>query len=379
MGTVLSRGTSNSGPNVAGASVVDAARSNRLSEDTAARLMMEPIASLLKRHPLATELAINRPGQALIEVDGHWIEIEAPELSEQHCMGLARAVAIFCKQEISERCPLLSATLPDGQRLQVVMPPAVESGHIAICMRIPGSSVRSIDSYRAAGAFDRFVLNKGGVRQELKPIDRQLMGLLEDRKLLEFLILAIKCKKNIAIVGDTGSGKTTLMKSICQWIPLRERIITIEDVRELELPHINKLHLLYTKGDQGVAKITPAELISACMRLKPTRTLMAELRGSEAFDFLKMMTAGHAGAITSFHAPSCEVALQRYVFMAKEHPDAAIFTDKALKDLINQTIDVFMHVTADLSYDEAGTITGLERYVTEVRFDPLKTSTGGAA
>jgi type IV secretion system protein VirB11 len=90
------------------------------------------------------------------------------------------------------------------------------------------------------------------------------------------------------VVGDTGSGKTTLMKALCQIIPGAERLITIEDVRELFLPmHGNVVHLLYSAGKQGVADISAQDLIRSCMRMKPDRVLLAELRGAEAFDFLK--------------------------------------------------------------------------------------------
>ena len=169
-------------------------------------------------------------------------------------------------------------------------------------------------------------------------------------------MVSVLAKKNIAVVGDTGSGKTTLMKSMCEHIPPSERLITIEDVRELFLPrHPNKVHLLYSKAGQGVAAITPADLIASAMRMKPDRVLLAELRGAEAFDFLKLLTT-----------------YERYVFMAKEHADAAIFTDRALKRLVALTIDIVIHITCKKVYDPLGNISGLERYVTEVEFDPAR-------
>jgi type IV secretion system protein VirB11 len=184
--------------------------------------------------------------------------------------------------------------------------------------------------------------------------------------------LAVVEKKNIAFVGNTGSGKTTLMKTVCQDIPVHERLITIEDVRELFLPnHPNRVHLLYSKGGQGVAKVTPSDFIASNMRMKPDRVLLAELRGAEAFDFLKLLTTGHSGSITSYHAESCALAMERYVFMAKEHEQAAIYDADALKHLVALTIDVIVHVVAAVVFDAAGNPLRKERYVREVHFDPI--------
>ncbi len=174
------------------------------------------------------------------------------------------------------------------------------------------------------------------------------------------------------MVGDTGSGKTTLMKTLCQDIPLSERLITIEDVRELLLPnHGNCVNLLYSKGGQGVAAVTPADLIAASMRMRPDRVLLAELRGSEAFDFLKLLTTGHSGSITSYHAESCALALERYVLMAKEHKDAAIFDAEGLKRLVRLTIDIIVHMRAEIVTDAKGA-TLKRRFVSEIHFDPVK-------
>ena len=182
----------------------------------------------------------------------------------------------------------------------------------------------------------------------------------------------MRAKKNIAVVGETGSGKTTLMKTLCQSIPTDERLITIEDVRELLLPtHGNRVHLLYSKGGQGVAKVTPSDLIASAMRMKPDRVLLAELRGGEAFDFLKLLTTGHSGSITSYHAESCALASERYVFMCKEHEQAAIYDAATLKRLVSLTIDVIVHVVARNQYDAQGHPTHKDRYVAEVQYDPI--------
>ncbi len=171
------------------------------------------------------------------------------------------------------------------------------------------------------------------------------------------------------------------MKTLCQAIPRDERLVTIEDVRELVLEqHPNRVHLLYGRAGQGQARVTPSELIAACMRMKPDRVLLAELRGAEAYDFLKLLTTGHSGSITSFHAESCALALERYVFMCKENPHAATYDAEALKRLVQLTIDVIVHIRCERAgapadpggpANPAGQGPRKARYVAEVLYDPL--------
>ena len=351
--------------------------SETLSRDTSVIELMRPISDLIAAHPGVTEVTMYEPGDFFLSIHGQWIRQHLPSMNYKQCLALAESVAYRSDQVIGAKTPLLSATLPNGERMQIVVPPAVEQGTISFSIRIPSSDIRPLAQYEADGAFDRFVWVESKALQSMPEgldiADMRLCSLLSDRKLKEFLIAAVLAKKNIAVVGDTGSGKTTLMKSMCEHIPSIERLITIEDVRELFLPkHDNKVHLNYSKGGQGVASITPADLIAATMRMKPDRVLLAELRGGEAFDFLKLLTTGHSGSITSYHAESCALAYERYVFMAKEHPDAAIFTDVSLKRLVSLTIDVVIHVTCKKLYDANGQITGVERFVTEVDFDPAR-------
>jgi len=105
--------------------------------------------------------------------------------------------------------------------------------------------------------------------------------------------------------------------------------------------------------------------------MKPDRVLLAELRGGEAFDFLKLLTTGHSGSITSYHAESCALAAERYVFMCKEHEQAATYDVPTLKRLVALTIDVILHVVAQNHYDEEGRPIRKERYVAEVHYDPI--------
>ncbi len=347
----------------------------RLAPDTMVRELLRPLLAHLAL-PGATEIVVNRPHEVYVEIGAAWQRHVAPDLTLDQLTALATAIATSTEQEIGPHHPILSAMLPDGERVQIVLPPAVELGTISVSIRRPSAWIKTLAEYDAEGAFSRYVWARPAAldrrADELDPLERQLLAYLEKRQLGSFLQAAVQAKKNIAVVGDTGSGKTTLMKSICQSIPKQERLITIEDVRELLLPyHGNRVHLLYAKGGQGVATVTPSDLIASTLRMKPDRVLLAELRGGEAFDFLKLLTTGHSGSITSYHAESCALAAERYVFMCKEHQQAATYDVPTLKRLVALTIDVILHVVAQNHYDDEGRPLKKARYVAEVHYDPI--------
>ncbi|MGC4097973.1 MAG: P-type DNA transfer ATPase VirB11 [Nitrospira sp.] len=269
-----------------------------VQRDTMVRELLRPLLHYLSK-PGTTEIVINRAMEVFCEVGAVWTKHDEPTLTWARLHALARAVATYTDQDIGPEKPILSATLPDGERVQIVVPPACEIGRISFSIRRPSDAIRTFEQYEREGAFARFCWARPeGLESragDLDQTDRELVGLLEQKELAQFIRCAVTRKKNLAVVGDTGSGKTTLMKTICQCIPTRERLVTIEDVRELMLPnHPNRVHLLYSKGEQSMAHITPSALIAATMRMKPDRVLLAELRGSEAFDFLKLLTTGHS-------------------------------------------------------------------------------------
>lgn len=346
-----------------------------LPMDASVRQLFAPLAEFLEI-PGITEIAINRPGEVFFEAGPLWQCRAMPALTLQRCHSLATAIASYGNQRIDQHAPLLCTQLPGLERIQIAVPPAVEDHTVSMTIRIPDASTRELDAYQQQGFFDHYQWARpaglAAHRDQLDPMQRELLACLEQRRLAQFLKTAIRHKLNLVFVGDTGCGKTSLMKAACHYIPADERLITIEDVRELFLPrHPNRVHMLYNKGDQGTATITPAELIASCMRMKPDRVLLAELRGSEAFDFLKLLTTGHSGAISSFHAESCALALERYVFMCKEHPQAAIYDTDALKRLVALTIDIILHIRVRRVYADDGTPLRKERYVSEVSYDPV--------
>jgi type IV secretion system protein VirB11 len=343
--------------------------------DTSVRELFRPLAAYLDI-PGVTEITINRPGEVFIEAGARWTCLPAPELTLARCISLANAIATYANQRVDAQYPLLAAQLPGFQRVQVAVPPAVEEGLVAMTIRIPDASIRSFAQYREQGFFGRYLWPRPPAlaerRSDLDPLQSSLIDSLLHGALDEFLQIAVRGKLNIVFVGDTGSGKTSLMKAACRYIPTDERLITIEDVREVLLPdHPNRVHLLYPRQSAAAGVVTPADLIASCMRMRPDRVLLAELRGGEAFDFLKLLTTGHSGSLSSFHAESCALAVDRYVLMCKEHQQAGIYDAEALRRLVALTIDVIVHIKVERIYADDGTPLRKERYVSEVSYDPL--------
>jgi type IV secretion system protein VirB11 len=346
-----------------------------LAHDAMVNELLKPLADFLII-PHATEIVVNRPGEVFVEAGPNWTRYEAPSLTLERCWSLANAIASYTSQCVDAHAPILSAQLPGGQRIQIVVPPATERDTISMTIRIPHSATRSFRDYQSEGFFNRFVWSRADSLKtrsgELTPIQQSLVGQLEDNRLANFLTAAVQSRQNIVFVGDTGCGKTSLMKSACQYIPEDERLITIEDVREIYLDrHPNRIHLLYSKGGQRGTAVTPTELIASAMRMKPDRVLLAELRGAEAFDFLKLLTTGHSGSISSFHAESCALAKERYVFMCKEHPHATIYDVDALKHLVALTIDVIVHIAVKRRDRGARAAPRKDRFISEVYYDPI--------
>jgi len=354
----------------------DEIHGDALGRDVVVRSLIAPIKKYMQEYE-ATEIWINNPGELVIQTATGNKVIKEPLLSFDFLESLAKTVAVNSPQQqsVGTKTPILSATLPEGERIQIVLPPALEQGLISISIRIPGSKIIPLQQYQESGAFSRYAWphpkDFESSIEQLAPEDRLLAQYLYQKDLYNFLVHAIRHKKNIGVIGDTGSGKTMLMKSMCQHIPPNERLITVEDVRELYLPlHHNRAHLLYAKNNQGIANVTPADLIASLMRMSPDRALLAELRGGEAWDFLKLLMTGHSGSITSWHAESCALGAERFVFMVKENDEAATYTRQDIKHLFNITVDVVLHITRQAVYDDAGQQTGFVRFVDEVHFDP---------
>lgn len=198
---------------------------------------------------------------------------------------------------------------------------------------------KTLDELDSEGAFEECQ----DVDDALQPFEHDLLKLKGERRIKEFLDLAVRKHRNILIVGKTGSGKTTITKSLIRSIPAEERLITIEDVHELFLNmHENKVHLFYAREDEGGAKVTPKQALASCLRMKPDRILLAELRGDESWEFIKSVNTGHPGSISTMHANGAFEAFEQLTALIKDSRTGAHLDTEYIKHRLFTTLDVVL-------------------------------------
>jgi len=262
------------------------------------------------------EICANGPGEVWVERFGQAAmeRHEVPGLTEQALRHLAERVAGHSGQSVNEEHPLLSAALPTGERFQGVMPPATTAGG-AFAIRKQVIKEMRLDDYRKLGSFDNVTMAREGT---LSDTDRRLCEHLDAGRIEDFIRLAVVSRYSILLSGGTSSGKTTFLNAILKEVPAEERIITIEDTREVNPLQRNYLPLVASKGDQGEARVTVETLLQASMRLRPDRIFLGEIRGAEAYSFLRAINTGHPGSITTVHADSPAGAFEQLALMVMQ-------------------------------------------------------------
>ena len=264
---------------------------------------------------------------------------------------------------------MVSVVLPDGERGQIVRSPACIEGMVPVTIRKHAPAVRSLDELEAEGAFAETkdvsfhqpsteAARREGERHDLGRLDLfelELLDLKRRRGLAQFLRTAVRHKRNIVIAGKTGSGKTTLARSICEEVPVTERIVTIEDVHELALPnHPNRIHLMFGEGE---GRVSADACLAACMRLSPDRIFLAELRGSEAWEYVQSLNTGHPGSVTTTHANSAVQAFERVTSLIKNSEVGRGLEIAEIRRVLHATLDVVLFMA--------------ERKVREIFYDPI--------
>mgnify|MGYP001547663130 CR=1 FL=1 len=299
------------------------------------RELLKPFSAFLQ-DPSLYEVIVNRPGQVLTEGPGGWRIHDLPELSFDKLMRLARTVASFSHQHIDEQRPILSATLPGGERIQIVIPPATLKGTVSITVRKPSSVDFTLDDLEDRQFFAR----TRTVETDAPGEDDELRDLYRAGEVKEFLRRAVISRKNIIISGATGSAKTTLSKALIKHIPADERIISIEDTPEIVISQPNNVRLFYSKDRQGLSQAGPKELLESSLRMRPDRILLQELRDGTAFYYIRNVNSGHPGSITTVHADSVSLAFEQLTLLMKES-DAGRDIDRAeILSLLTAAIDV---------------------------------------
>jgi len=289
-------------------------------------------------NPATEEICVNGPDSAFVWQDGRFSPIDL-RLDSGDLMDIAILAGALRRQDVGPAQPLLAAELPGGERMQVVMPPCVASGTVSLTIRKASSFAPTLDMLGNSGLFDHTEGHRRGMTDE----DRHLVDLHSSGQWQEFLRAAVLAKKTILIAGDTGSGKTTIAKALIECMPLSERLITIEDTAEWgDIPHRNRVAMFYSKGGQGIARVTAQDLVDAALRMRIGRLLVQEIRdGGAASAFLQAISSGHPGGITTIHAVSAEAAFSRLCLELRRGSTTA--STEELMAILRENIHVVVH------------------------------------
>lgn len=266
------------------------------------RSYLRPFAPFLEREDV-TEIMVNRPGEVWVEAAGQAAMqcFEVPEIDEALIARLASQIARSAFQGINRENPLLSAALPDGERVQIIAPPAAK--HWSMAIRRHRMVELNLNDYDRGPIKPATIISREDERDYAR------------RKPIDFLKEAVRLKKTILISGGTSSGKTTFLNALLKAIPEHERIVTVEDTAEIICPHQNALRLFAVKGDMGEAKVGITDLLQASLRMRPDRIIVGEIRGAEANTFLRAINTGHPGSFTTVHANTPKGALEQIALM----------------------------------------------------------------
>lgn len=329
------------------------------SNDAALRHYLLPFQPFMDMDTVS-EICVNDAGRTWILNGSDWEVHRTPEVDDKHLIHLGRMVATYAKSVWDSNNPILSASMPDGSRIQMVSSPAVEAHRTSFTMRRQTHADPFLSDY----SDDVFFNGTTIASNDLKDYEKELIKTLKEKNYRKFIQLAMANRLNIVCSGATGSGKTTFMKALVKEIPLEERLITIEDVRELFIPHQNAVHLLYTGVEDRNGRIitTHQDLLKSCLRMKPDRILLAELRSEECLYFLRSAASGHPGSLTSLHGGSAEEAFEQMVIMVLESEAGANLDYRVIRRLLDLTI----HVVLQFGNDGNG------RYLSEVYYNPEK-------
>ncbi|HTU54099.1 MAG TPA: P-type DNA transfer ATPase VirB11 [Acetobacteraceae bacterium] len=301
--------------------------------------LMTPLTPWLE-DPATEELCINRPGELFVRQRGIF-RAEPVPFDYFDLEDIATLAGALRKQDVGSRNPLCATELPGGERLQICMPPAVPAGTLSMTIRKPGSSVAPLSSVARryqAGRWNRWERRKEGIQRDFG----ELLALYDGGDLRAFLEKCVTSRLTILLCGATGSGKTTMSKTLIGAIPMSERLITIEDTLELVIPQPNHVRLLYSKDNIGLSRVTAELLLQASLRMKPDRILLQELRDDAAWTYINEVVSGHPGSITTIHGRDPEQAFKRLFALVKGTPQGGQWDDQTLLGFLSSAVDVII-------------------------------------
>lgn len=305
--------------------VIDYAKENTLHTDEMKKIIdriyhafrglgvLQPILD----DPTVTEIMINDFDEIFIERDGQVFQTEAKFESRQRLEDTIQSIVSKVNRVVNESSPIVDARLDDGSRVNVVLPPIALKGPAMTIRKFPSKPITIED-----------LMNFGAINEEAASFIQHL----------------VEAKYNVFISGGTGSGKTTFLNVLSNFIPEDERIITIEDSAELQIKKVPNLVSLETRNrnTEGKGEITIRDLIKSSLRMRPSRIIVGEVRGAEALDMLQAMNTGHDGSLSTGHANSIVDMLSRLETMVLSGAELPV---EVIRKQISSSIDIMIHLT----------------------------------
>lgn len=308
---------------------------------------LEPLAPFLARDDV-TDIYVNRPGEIWIETLGAPPErYDVPSLAADVLLRLARQIAAMSAQGINRAHPLLAASLPGGERVQVAIAPATR-GEIALAIRKHVSAGMALEDYDRTGAFGETALISSDPQELVKPV------MASSGDPVALLRTAVRERRNILISGGTSSGKTTLLNALLREIPSDERLIFIEDTPELQITHANAVGLLAARGSLGEADIGVEDLLITSLRMRPDRIILGEIRGNEAMTFLRAINTGHPGSLSTIHADSTARAIDQLALLVLQTGTRMAWDD--VVTYVRRSLDIIVQLKRDRGRRQIGEI-----------------------
>lgn len=320
------------------------------------------------------EIAVNEPGVVWLWKGGSWVRVEVPELTFEYLQTVGRNLSTFTKKPFNRHHTSLSGHMPiTGERIEMTHPPTCpEKTHYLNIRRHTATAFaheQFVDwGYYKDTRHELSLAVSDEQRERLKDAltseERELWELAQARDWPSFMRKAVEYKQNIVVSGATGSGKTSYIRSLVEFVPHSERLITVEDTPEMPLPnHPNNNRLLYKKSEEGEGA-TAKDVLHSAMRKTPDRVFMAELRGDEAMFYLSgVLASGHPGGMTTTHANSPKDAFFRLAMLIKQSGPGGGIDLKDILMLLRQTVNVVVQLTFD--HDKG------RRYIPAIYFDPI--------
>jgi len=289
----------------------------RLIEELKNELLgLGPLEPLLRDDEI-TDILVNGYNQVYVEKRGKLHATDVAFQDDQHLMMIIDRIVSRVGRRVDESSPMVDARLPDGSRINAIIPPLALDG--------PALSIRRFGKHR----FDIGAL----VEKDALTWD-----------LVEFMLAVVRARLNVIVCGGTGSGKTTMLNCLSAFFPEDERIVTIEDSAELSLqqPHVVRLETR-PPNLEGRGEVTQRELVKNCLRMRPDRIVVGEVRGAEVFDMLQAMSTGHDGSIATIHSNSPRECLSRLEMMMLL--SGVSIPQRAMRQQIASAVNIIVHVS----------------------------------